>query len=36
MLNGDKTLAIENYVQSMKLNPNNANAAEKLKLLKAQ
>jgi CubicO group peptidase (beta-lactamase class C family) len=36
MLNGDKALAIENYEKSLKLNPNNANAVEKLKLLRAQ
>jgi CubicO group peptidase (beta-lactamase class C family) len=36
MLNGEKTPAIENYEKSLKLNPNNANAVEKLKLLKAQ
>jgi CubicO group peptidase (beta-lactamase class C family) len=35
MLNGDKAPAIENYEISQKLNPNNANAVEKLKLLKA-
>src|SRR5262249_53143540 len=33
MLNGEKALAIENYEKSLKLNPNNANAVEKLKLL---
>ncbi|HJZ81635.1 MAG TPA: serine hydrolase [Pyrinomonadaceae bacterium] len=36
MLNGDKALAIENYEKSLKLNPNNNNAVEKLKLLRAQ
>jgi len=35
MLNGDKPPAIENYEKSLKLNPNNANAVEKLKLLMA-
>jgi tetratricopeptide (TPR) repeat protein len=33
MLNGEKAPAIENYEKSLKLNPNNANAVEKLKLL---
>lgn len=36
MLNSDKALAIENYEKSLKLNPNNTNAVEKLKLLRAQ
>jgi len=36
MLNGEKALAIENYEKSLKLNTNNANAVEKLKLLRAQ
>jgi tetratricopeptide (TPR) repeat protein len=36
MLNGEKALAIENYEKSLKLNPNNANAVEKLKLLRTQ
>src|SRR5262245_10791541 len=36
MLNGDKVLAIENYEKSLKLNPGNTNAVEKLKLLRAQ
>src|SRR5262247_1376237 len=36
MLNGDKPPAIENYEKSLKLNPNNTNAVEKLKLLRAQ
>src|SRR5262249_23045476 len=35
MLNGEKAPAIENYEKSLKLNSNNANAVEKLKLLKA-
>jgi hypothetical protein len=35
MLNGEKAPAIENYEKSLKLNPNNANAVEKLKLLMA-
>ncbi|MCI0662852.1 MAG: serine hydrolase [Acidobacteria bacterium] len=34
MLNGDPIMAIENYEKSLKLNPNNANAVEKLKLLR--
>jgi tetratricopeptide (TPR) repeat protein len=33
MLNGEKAPAIENYEKSLKLNTNNANAVEKLKLL---
>lgn len=33
MLNGDKTLAVENYKKSLKLNPNNQNAVEMLKKL---
>jgi tetratricopeptide (TPR) repeat protein len=36
MLNGEKAPAIENYEKSLKLNPNNTNAVEKLKLLRAQ
>jgi tetratricopeptide (TPR) repeat protein len=36
MLNGDKAPAIENYVKSLKLNSANANAVEKLKLLRGQ
>src|SRR5262245_59336922 len=36
MLNREKVLAIENYEKSLKLNPGNANAVEKLKLLGAQ
>src|SRR5262249_46428772 len=36
MLGGDKAPAIENYEKSLKLNPNNTNAVEKLKLLRAQ
>ncbi|HEV2667251.1 MAG TPA: serine hydrolase, partial [Blastocatellia bacterium] len=36
MLNGEKAPAIENYEKSLKLNSNNANAVEKLKLLRAQ
>jgi len=35
MVDGDKALAIENYEKSLKLNPNNTNAVEKLKLLRA-
>lgn len=33
MINGDKALAIENYEKSLKLNPGNTNAVEKLKIL---
>jgi tetratricopeptide (TPR) repeat protein len=33
---GDKPHAIENYEKSLKLDPNNAGAVEKLKGLKAQ
>lgn len=36
MLNGDKALAIENYEKSLKLEPGNANAVEKLKKLRTQ
>ena len=36
MLNGDKALAIENYEKSLKLNPGNANAVEKLRKLRGQ
>src|SRR5262245_50894245 len=36
MLNGEKALAIENYEKSLKLNPNNANAVEKLMLLRSE
>ena len=36
MINGDKTPAIENYEKSLKLNPGNTNAVEKLKSLRAQ
>ncbi len=36
MLNGEKAPAIENYEKSLKLNQNNTNALEKLKLLRAQ
>jgi CubicO group peptidase (beta-lactamase class C family) len=35
MLNGEKAPAIENYEKSLKSNPNNANAVEKLKQLMA-
>lgn len=35
MTNGDKALAIENYKKSLTLNPQNANAMEKLKQLEA-
>src|SRR5262245_13946395 len=35
MINGEKAPAIENYEKSLKFNPNNANAVEKLKLLTA-
>ena len=35
MNNGDKELAIENYEKSLKLNPDNLNAVEVLKKLKA-
>jgi Flp pilus assembly protein TadD len=34
MLNGEKAPAIENYEKSLKLNPGNTNAVEKLKLLR--
>jgi len=36
LLNGDTTLAIENYKKSLALNPENANAAAKLKELGAK
>ena len=35
MDDGDKNLAIENYKKSLKLDPNNKGAIEKLKQLKA-
>jgi tetratricopeptide (TPR) repeat protein len=34
MANGDKDLALENYKRSLQLNPQNANAAQKLDLLR--
>ncbi|HKY06580.1 MAG TPA: serine hydrolase [Blastocatellia bacterium] len=36
LLNGDKELAIQNYRKSLELNPQNANAAEKLKKLEGK
>jgi CubicO group peptidase (beta-lactamase class C family) len=36
MLNGDKAPAIDNYEKSLKLNPGNTNAVEKLKSLRGQ
>ena len=33
MENGDKSLAIQNYKKSLELNPSNAGALEKLKIL---
>jgi cytochrome c-type biogenesis protein CcmH/NrfG len=35
VVQGDKGLAIENYQRSLELNPQNANAAEVLKKLRA-
>ena len=35
MENGDKSLAIQNYKKSLKLNPKNMGAVEKLKKLEA-
>jgi predicted alpha/beta superfamily hydrolase len=36
MVTGETTLAIENYETSLKLNPDNKNALERLEILKAQ
>jgi glyoxylase-like metal-dependent hydrolase (beta-lactamase superfamily II) len=36
MIKGEKELAIENYTKSLELNPDNANAVEKLKALEKQ
>jgi hypothetical protein len=36
MTNGDKELAIRNYEKAVELNPQNTNAAEMLKKLRAQ
>jgi Tfp pilus assembly protein PilF len=36
MRNGDKELAIVNYQKSLDLNPNNTNAIETLKRLRAK
>jgi cytochrome c-type biogenesis protein CcmH/NrfG len=36
MNNGDNELAIVNYKKSLELNPNNSNAAERLKVLEEQ
>lgn len=36
MINGDKELAIKNYEKSLELNPENTNAVEMLKKLKAK
>ena len=36
MVNGDKELAIKNYVKSVELNPQNASGIEALKKLKAK
>ena len=36
MVNGDKELAIKNYVKSVELNPQNASGIEALKKLKSK
>ena len=36
MVNGDESLAIANYEKSLELNPNNQNAVEKLRALRAE
>jgi hypothetical protein len=36
MINGDKDLAIRNYEKAVELNPQNTNAIETLKKLRAQ
>lgn len=36
MISGDKELAIKNYEKSLELNPQNTNAVQMLKRLKAK